>query len=395
MIEKNKLKNFSKASIKSRELLCSISKKIKKVPNQSIKYKSEYISLSTNFITVYSFILAFLILQSVSGTMQTYPSKKIYSNNRMRELNCLNQIILTVAGKGTQYIFFKNETAEEMPPLDLLSQILLNGVEIDKSDNFVSTQDENHITLIWSTQLTTCYNMFKNLKNIESVDLTNFDFNQVISLESFFEGCSSLKSVDFGNADAKAVRTMRSMFNGCNSLISLNIGSIQTEQLIDLTYTFNDCKNIISIDLSSFNTPDLLYAPSTFRGCSSIKEIKFGPNFQTSKVIHMERMFQDCRVLESLDLSNFNTENVLYMDSMFDGCNSIESLDLSSFKTPSLKTISNMFNTCYKLKDLNIINFNTTLVEDMGKTFDQCWSLTSINLTHFDTQSLTIMYHMF
>ena len=67
MIEKNKLKNFSKASIKSRELLCRISKKIKKVPNRSIKYKSEYISLSTDFITVYSIILVFLILQSVQG----------------------------------------------------------------------------------------------------------------------------------------------------------------------------------------------------------------------------------------------------------------------------------------------------------------------------------------
>ena len=70
----------------------------------------------------------------------------------------------------------------------------------------------------------------------------------------------------------------------------------------------------------------------------------------TSSVTDMDRMFQGCNYLESLDLSGFNTENVTNMGGMFEGCSSLESLDLSSFNTENVTNMTGMFGGCYSLE---------------------------------------------
>ena len=54
-------------------------------------------------------------------------------------------------------------------------------------------------------------------------------------------------------------------------------------------------------------------------------------NFDTSSVLDMELMFQNCESLVSLDLSSFNTSNVKDMYSMFAWNRSLNSVNLSSF----------------------------------------------------------------
>ena len=54
-----------------------------------------------------------------------------------------------------------------------------------------------------------------------------------------------------------------------------------------------------------------------FRYCWSITSINL-PNFDTSNVLDMESMFEDCS-FTSLDLSNFNTSKVTNMNGMFSG----------------------------------------------------------------------------
>ena len=84
-----------------------------------------------------------------------------------------------------------------------------------------------------------------------------------------------------------------------------------------------------------------------FNECHKLKEIKGINKFNTDQVTNMKAMFQDCNVLEYLDLSNFNTINVTNM--------------------------SFMFNKCYKLKKIKgINNFNTNQVTNMKAMFNEC-----------------------
>ena len=78
----------------------------------------------------------------------------------------------------------------------------------------------------------------------------------------------------------------------------------------------------------------------------------------------MERMFQDCKTLISLDVSNFDTSNVERMALMFCECESLTELDLSSFDTSKAGTNGShaylsMFCFCRNLRKLNISNFDT------------------------------------
>ena len=105
-----------------------------------------------------------------------------------------------------------------------------------------------------------------------------------------------------------------------------------------------------------------------------MKEIKGLNKLNTSKVTDMNGMFNECNVLENIDLSNFNTDNVTNMSFMFNKCHKLkeikginkfntskvelEYLDLSNFNTDNVTNMSWMFNNCNKLKYLNLLNFS-------------------------------------
>ena len=132
-----------------------------------------------------------------------------------------------------------------------------------------------------------------------------------------------------------------------------------------------------------------------FSSCSNLTTIEFPPNFNTSNVTNMYRMFWGCDNLALLDLSMFNTSNVTDIKSMFSGCNGLTSLDLSLFSTGSVTNMSYMFNGCSSLASLDLSSFNTSKVTDMSYMFYGCNSLGPLDLSMFITSSATNMRGMF
>ena len=61
------------------------------------------------------------------------------------------------------------------------------------------------------------------------------------------------------------------------------------------------------------------------------------------------------------------------MKAMFQQCSVVEYLDLSNFNTDNVNNMSYMFNECHKLKEIKgINNFNTSKVTDMSRMFQAC-----------------------
>lgn len=134
---------------------------------------------------------------------------------------------------------------------------------------------------------------------------------------------------------------------------------------------------------------------SLFSGCTNLQSINFGTGFSTSNVTTMDKMFEHCSSLTSIDLSTFNTTNVTNMKEMFKNCDGFTSLDLSNFNTANVTTMQGMFHSCTHLTDINLTNFNTTSVTDMSYMFFDCRSLSSLGITMFNTASVTTMQSMF
>ena len=76
----------------------------------------------------------------------------------------------------------------------------------------------------------------------------------------------------------------------------------------------------------------------------------------------MNKMFYNCTVLASLDLSNFNTSNVTDMSSMFAFCYNLTTLDLSNFDMTKVTDTTYMFASCNALKILRLDNCSNSTI---------------------------------
>ena len=87
-----------------------------------------------------------------------------------------------------------------------------------------------------------------------------------------FRGCDSLISLDLLNFNTQDVTNMYGMFYNCNSLKSLDLSKFNTQNVTNMCFMFCDCNSLISLDLSNFNTQNVTNMVVMFSGCSSLKK---------------------------------------------------------------------------------------------------------------------------
>ena len=327
----------------------------------------------------------------------------------------ISKIHLVVNGTGNINILsnsFYNEPSE----------VIVNGVSKGETCKKICSfeEGENNVTLIFEEQINSLKNIFSGCENIKEIDLSEFDFSNILNMDSMFKLCINLEKINFGNIDTSKVEDMRSlfyscskltsidvsnfdtsqvthmgwMFYGCNSLESINISSFNTSKVEDMHCLFEYCSKLTSIDVSNFDTSQVTHMGWMFFGCSSLESINIS-SFNTSKVENFYAIFYNCVNLAFIDVSNFDTSQVTDMAWMFAGCNSLESINISNFNTSKVENMLSLFNNCFKLTSIDLSNFDTSQVTDMGLMFSGCNSLTSLDGSNFDTSKVTRMGSMF
>ena len=156
---------------------------------------------------------------------------------------------------------------------------------------------------------------------------------------------------------------------------------------------FSGCYRLFAVP--ELDVSEATYFSFLFANCYSIHYINGIENWNTSKVMNMQRMFQNCISLNYLNLSGWDTSSVTDMNYMFYGCSGLTSLDVSNFNTSNVTNMSYMFKGCGRLTSLDVSKFNTSNVTNMLEMFSSCSGLTSLDLTNFDTSKVTNMGYMF
>ena len=169
--------------------------------------------------------------------------------------------------------------------------------------------------------------------------------------------------------------------------------NFNTSNVTNMERMFENCSSLTSLDLNNFNTSNVTNMCAMFGVCKSLTTLDLS-SFNTSNVTNMHAMFSECKTLMSLDVSSFNTSKVTGMRYMFHLCSSLTSLDVSSFNTSNVTDMGFMFRYCSSLTNLDLSSFNTSKVTDMGNMFDHS-SLTSLDLSSFNTTNVTNMKDMF
>jgi len=188
-----------------------------------------------------------------------------------------------------------------------VNKILVNGIIQNYTDNNAKylTEQQNNVTIVWNNQLTSCNEMFKDLKNIIKVDLSKFDSSNIENMRHMFYGCGSLISINLNNINTNKVITMNGMFDLCTSLTSLNLDFFRTPSIKDISGMFYNCSSLLTLDLKNFDTSKVTKMTFVFNGCISLLSLNI-ENFDTSICTSFYYMFYLCKSLISLNLSNFD-----------------------------------------------------------------------------------------
>ena len=238
--------------------------------------------------------------------------KDDYLNNPIRILNCYEE-----AKKDRPWLEGINNEKEIIKN----SELYLNEKKINCCYNCKFEKAGQYtINIIFKNPLMDINYMFNECNKLLSIDLSNFNTNNVTNMSYMFYNCSSLTSLNLSNLNTNNVTNMSYMFNKCSSLTSINLSNFNTNNVNNMSWMFYYCSSLISLNLSNFNTNNVNNMYSMFSDCSSLTSLNLS-NFNTNNVNNMEYMFFYCSSLISLNLSNFNSNNVSDMKYMFSGLN--------------------------------------------------------------------------
>ena len=157
-------------------------------------------------------------------------------------------------------------------------KFIISGDSQYKNDESFEISKGSKIEISLSSSIISLEKFFdKNYDNnaqyIESIDLSNFDWSNVTSYESFFNGCSSLKKVIFPNSKTPSLTKIDSMFNGCSSLLEVDLTKFNMGEITNLNNLLNGCKSLKAINIQGINLMSVTSTENIFEGINPLKYI--------------------------------------------------------------------------------------------------------------------------
>ena len=103
-----------------------------------------------------------------------------------------------------------------------------------------------------------------------------------------FSNCAALTSLDLSNFDTQNVTNMYSMFNYCSALPSLDLSSFNTEKVTNMSYMFYGCTSLVNIFVTNkWSTAAVTSSVRMFFNCTSL----VGGQGTTYKYSHIDAAY--------------------------------------------------------------------------------------------------------
>ena len=298
--------------------------------------------------------------------------------------------------------------------------------------------------------------MFKELINLESLNLSKADTSNVQNMKEMFSGCYSLQYLDVSGFNTSNVTNMSYMFYYCSSLQTLDISEFNTSNVMYMSSMFEGCHSLQRLDLSSFdmcsvnsalemipsgyfpgfnlleimtpvNVQETIYLPYTFVDASGTEYDSFPMGLSesmqlTKKGILYEQfsvgenvtagydsmtrtltfysqggtLSRDWKTMGNISLRSIVVTGVPLLEYTIDG-NTIEKITISDDSDVMYlpEDCSELFASLRFVGSIDLSKANTSNVTDMSKMFYDCWSLETLDVSGFDTSNVNSMNRMF
>ena len=253
----------------------------------------------------YSTIKNIVFEQDVPHNMSKYPYKDLSVAKDKSIVAYIDGDTLKVASDGK---IMANEFCTEMFAMHEPKEIALNSISFDNFDT------SNTIDLS---------STFFNCSVRKIVGIEKWDTSKVVAFDGIFEGSKNLQSVDLNNWDMTSVKYGLPSFSR-SSLGEIDVTGWKFNDHTDFTHLFSNASNLENIiGLNTWDVSNATNFQSMFFRCVKLKTIDIR-GWDTSNVKIIDSMFYDCCSLETIvGLENINTDNIGNYWSAFLGCSQL------------------------------------------------------------------------
>lgn len=249
--------------------------------------------------------------------------------------------------------------------------------------------------------------LFAGSTELETIDMRDLDFSRISSQMAMFYQCLGLSNLLCSNLEDLHSTDMSYMFWQCSSLRDINniFKKLDFQNCISARETFRDCSLLTIVDLQMKDFRSLKNASGMFEGtriggaCWNDKSIQDicgrADTVYFTQLEKADEMFQDCPILQSIDLTRFYMPQVQRLDSFIRGCLNLTSIKIDSDRLPEAQSLNGFASDCQRLEDVKILGKGFKNAKILRAMFNRCSQLKTIDFGNLDLQSVDDMAYMF
>ena len=221
------------------------------------------------------------------------------------------------------------------------------------------------------------------IDGVEKSPTTNYEFDEIGQHTVYYL------------VDLSFVSSVDELFGNNDYLVSVAFTPLFGSSNVNtMEKMFQYCTNLISVDFSSIDTSSVTSTYYMFLHDKKLTYVNM-ENLDFSSLKKATYMFSYCHSLTSINIDLKKATKIETMEGMFIECKSLISIDLSNVQSLKLNRINSMLKKCNSLTSVNLENFITDQVIYMNNVFESCTSLTSIDLSSFNTRNVRLFSQMF
>lgn len=331
---------------------------------------------------------------------------RMWYNYYMGDIRVLDNSLEKISFKWVYPYYFLKDATRMFFKCTNLKEADLSGLA---SDNVTSMEEmfigctKLEVVNLWNTHkdnfmenVTKTQKMFRGCSSLNKLTLPRkVKTEKLESMFDMFDGCSSLTALDLSAWNLNNVINMESLFKNCSGLTSVALPKVTSKKIQYMQRMFSGCSSLTSIDLSGWNVDNVTEMGDLFYGCSNLKGLNLS-GWTPKSLTKIYRMFLNCTNLESINLSGWNLENMTEIQYMFSGCTSLKTVDLSNWKTPKLSVLGRLINGCGSLTYANLSGWDVSSLYQIDVyPFSGCVNLVTLDLSGWNLDNTIVDRRLF
>jgi surface protein len=178
---------------------------------------------------------------------------------------------------------------------------------------------DNIVKIVFTGEIdagTSLLQFFHSLMRLQEIEgLEYFDTSRVTTFEDLFFNVREIRSLDLSTWDTSSLQSIRNMFGNNFALTELDVSTWNTRNVTNMSNAFG-VRELRTLDISRWDTQNVTNMTSMFSGAMQLRSLDLS-QWDVRNVTNMNQMFWQCMMLERLNLAGWNPRNITNMDFMF------------------------------------------------------------------------------